>query len=607
LPDFQVSSRPLNGPAMDQYADSDFADPAADCDLIMKGGITSGVVYPLAIVELAKHFRLAHVGGTSAGAIGAAAAAAAEYGRHKPGRGFIRLAEVPGELGKNLFSLFQPSPALKPVFDIAVACIGNAGFKTAKVILAALSGFRYDALAGALFGVIVAAAGWYGSDWAVVLLGLLLTLIGMIVAVGLAAYRTVSQGIPDNDFGLCPGKSQPGYSTPGLTDWLADLIDDIAGRDPATDQPLTFGDLEPSGPTDGDGKKITLRMMTTNLTMKRPYSLPFDTGIYAFRLSDFEKLFPERITSYLAGHCEKAEEPGEFDDLFMFPTGGLPVVVAARMSLSFPLLICAVPLYARDYTLRPEEAKKWRKNVFSDGGISSNFPIHFFDRMLPNSPTFAISLDDFDAKRQPAKLDKLDPNDPLARVWLPDTKHAGSGVLIPSLPFGGVVGLLSRIVDAAKDWQDSLQSTLAGYRDRIVHVNLKPEEGGLNISMPAGLVVMLSKYGAQAGIDLRDQFDLKEHRWRRFLVTMDDLGETLIDFAKAYDGTGGIESFKDFLDQYPAHAIAYKDAANPPDIAVLRQRAAALADLGRDWAAQSPIPDGHMPHPKTKIRISPLP
>jgi hypothetical protein len=35
----------------------------------MKGGITSGVVYPLAIVEIAKAFRLRSIGGTSAGAI----------------------------------------------------------------------------------------------------------------------------------------------------------------------------------------------------------------------------------------------------------------------------------------------------------------------------------------------------------------------------------------------------------------------------------------------------------------------------------------------------------------------------------------------------------
>lgn len=54
-----------------KYVDSDFADPHAVCDVIMKGGITSGVVYPLALTELARQFRFAQVGGTSAGAMAA--------------------------------------------------------------------------------------------------------------------------------------------------------------------------------------------------------------------------------------------------------------------------------------------------------------------------------------------------------------------------------------------------------------------------------------------------------------------------------------------------------------------------------------------------------
>src|SRR5882724_6406365 len=108
-----------------EYVDGDFANPAAVCDVIMKGGITSGVVYPRALTELARQFRFSQVGGTSAGAIAAAAAAAAEYGRHVPGGGFVLLAKLPIEVGRILFSLFQPTPALQPMFNISVAAIGN--------------------------------------------------------------------------------------------------------------------------------------------------------------------------------------------------------------------------------------------------------------------------------------------------------------------------------------------------------------------------------------------------------------------------------------------------------------------------------------------------
>jgi len=35
------------------------------CDLVMKGGITSGVVYPTAAVKLSSEYRFKNIGGTS--------------------------------------------------------------------------------------------------------------------------------------------------------------------------------------------------------------------------------------------------------------------------------------------------------------------------------------------------------------------------------------------------------------------------------------------------------------------------------------------------------------------------------------------------------------
>jgi hypothetical protein len=50
-------------------AEADYTAPSRTCDIVMKGGITSGVVYPHAVCELARTYRFAKVGGTSAGAI----------------------------------------------------------------------------------------------------------------------------------------------------------------------------------------------------------------------------------------------------------------------------------------------------------------------------------------------------------------------------------------------------------------------------------------------------------------------------------------------------------------------------------------------------------
>src|SRR5919199_6613284 len=71
------------------------------CDVVMKGGITSGIVYPLAICELARAYRFKNLGGTSAGAMAAAATAAAEFGRDRGGGSFAQLAGLPAWLSEH--------------------------------------------------------------------------------------------------------------------------------------------------------------------------------------------------------------------------------------------------------------------------------------------------------------------------------------------------------------------------------------------------------------------------------------------------------------------------------------------------------------------------
>jgi hypothetical protein len=96
-----------------------------DCDLILKGGITSGIVHPPAIAEIARDHRLHAVGRSSAGAIAAAGAAAAELGRESENGGFRRLARIPEELAEidargdtRLRRLFQPQPETRDLFDL---------------------------------------------------------------------------------------------------------------------------------------------------------------------------------------------------------------------------------------------------------------------------------------------------------------------------------------------------------------------------------------------------------------------------------------------------------------------------------------------------------
>ena len=133
---------------------SDLSDPASysapglSCDLIMKGGITSGVVYPQAACRLATRYRLKQVGGASAGAIAAALTAAAEYHRqHSQGSdadhrvnaeraGFVRLAAIPTDLGANLGALFQPVRATRPAHSILMAAVAPGRSKAFRAAAA---------------------------------------------------------------------------------------------------------------------------------------------------------------------------------------------------------------------------------------------------------------------------------------------------------------------------------------------------------------------------------------------------------------------------------------------------------------------------------------
>ncbi|HEY9644581.1 MAG TPA: patatin-like phospholipase family protein, partial [Coleofasciculaceae cyanobacterium] len=104
-----------------------FSHPHRECDLVMKGGITSGIVYPRIVLKLASEggYRFRNVGGTSAGAIAAAVMAAAEFGRETGG--FERFYELSQKLAEPgfLFNLFQPSPSLKPLMYTLLEILGK--------------------------------------------------------------------------------------------------------------------------------------------------------------------------------------------------------------------------------------------------------------------------------------------------------------------------------------------------------------------------------------------------------------------------------------------------------------------------------------------------
>jgi len=93
------------------------SDEPLGCDIVMAGGVTSGIIYPGAVAMIARRYSFHSIGGTSVGAIAAAVTAAAEYGRRTGSNpsAFSQIAALPNSLGvsardghSRLFHLFTP-------------------------------------------------------------------------------------------------------------------------------------------------------------------------------------------------------------------------------------------------------------------------------------------------------------------------------------------------------------------------------------------------------------------------------------------------------------------------------------------------------------------
>lgn len=553
----------------------------------MKGGITSGVVYPFAITELSKQYRFRNIGGTSAGAIGAVFAAAAEYRRQTGGdeQGFRAIEALADELANDMKALFQPSPKMEPLYQLLIASISQEAREKGRALSllgAVCRAFSTRIICGfSITTALLLLAFIIGGIWA----GLFGLLFGLVLTFALVAAELFQLGfkdLPKHDFGICPGRTIGNNEKQGFSDWIADKIDSIAGR--STDgPPLTVGDL-------GD-KEIKIATMSTDLSSARPYQLPLQTNVHFFSRSEFETLFPERIVDYLCetGGARKAlpNDQNIPDDLYRLPFGDkFPVLLVARMSLSFPLLIRAVPLWRPDYSRGSGTDAPLRRCLFSDGGISSNFPIHFFDALLPSRPTFGIALGAWE------------PHHGEERIDLP-TKGRQSDSL-PVRNVGGIGGFLMAIVNTAKDWQDSMQSLLPGYAERIVTVRLdESREGGLNLTMQKPTIDNLTGYGRQAGEALTEQFSFTQHRFDRAIALLPAMEDLLRGFAKAYKLTADGYSYSEVLREfdtrnYPQNTAEWR--ADPldtmaKDLAALGEKAQNLhEDNERESVRQGKVP-----------------
>lgn len=672
------------------------------CDIIMKGGVASGVVYPWAILELARKYRLRNLGGTSVGAMAASIAAACEYGRRQGNpNSYEVMRRLPSELGKDdgsgdnfpkktvMLSLFQPAEPAQKLFNLIVDILNdhyknnqpsgkkkfglwgialkhilrNIGpiwpltlFISLSVMLVQIAILRYGYDGTALEFISYQSVS--GKD--LLSLGIWIVASYLIVLVVKFLYwivvdlkKDILNGMIKNDLGLCRGSSQysrEGEPVPALIEWMHEAVQRGAGlRIDGT--PLTFEDLWraplwPGGASpvlDKNGvpteRSINLEMITTNVTHGRPYRLPLlksDPRLF-FDVKMWEKFFPAEVMNWLVKVSEpykpiSPQDPSASSadqNLRELPTGKLPILVAARLSLSYPLLFSTVPVYAIDYDETKDE-RIIRLCRFSDGGLCSNFPIHFFDSALPRWPTFGLSLDDRKPEDKVAVRLPMHQDDGKFDGWYPielndGTYSAQASELNDQRMQPEKFRVLSRFLWSAyltsKDWRDRTAIKMPHVRRRVVRLGLRAAlgEGQLNIGMSEEKILNMAKiYGTASGKLLCDAYApedgsneptdaWREHLWVRLHVLLEGVGDLLDRFGVASATEGHTVDTNQIL-QKATIEPAIKNAIDNRVISdsqrdELRALVSRIVDLESALSSRGEVP--HKPEPLPELRLRP--
>ncbi|MFL6121310.1 hypothetical protein [Actinophytocola sp.] len=463
------------------------------------------------------------------------------------------------------------------------------------------------------------------------------TLIALLsVVVGASVWWFVTH-LRDRRFGLLATATPPsrrtlsevlaGAVTPtvraGLLPWLTDCFNRLAGLDEG--QVLRFGhlwqgrDFRPipdRGSTEDwlartekvrmlsenpRFRLVNLELVTTDLSRRRPYRFPLswqEEQLY-FQRADVDGLLGTDVVDAMVAGGEPTTvgtPDGQTVRLYRLPDPwNLPVAFAVQLSLAMPGLFKSVRLYrlVPGTTIRDDlgraiagpdgnELSTWPKDElraeelwFSDGGITSNFPVHLFDVPLPRWPTFGLNLGE-----HPYGFPHQD-------VWLPQdwqATHPPATRLRSS-----ALSFLSTVLDTARNWRDSMQTGMPGSRGRVAWVRQRPDEGDINLYTSRDIVASMALRGALAGARLSRRFgDDKQwdrHRWLRLRTAVNNMRDLHLETGRARP------AYSDILTRGPAFLDdaehAYPFDPHSPGVRWYRPRSA------RFWTAAEEL----LPHP----------
>ncbi len=206
----------------------------------------------------------------------------------------------------------------------------------------------------------------------------------------------------------------------------------------------------------------------------------------------------------------------------------------------------------------------------------------------------------------------------MKRGWMPENNNE----FLPEIrnEFSDGTGLQElfkfvwAIISTMQNWSDNTLGRMPGYRDRIAHVPLDGNEGGLNLNMPDQLILNLGERGKATGAQFVQRFalgahpvmDWENHRWLRLRSALASLGDTIkkLEVSCAHQPSAGPD-YERWLGQ-----TNLKDAPSYEFVSQGQRQLAldTLRDLraiaAKLQAAQDPL-ETRAPRPRPELRPRP--
>lgn len=549
-----------------------YADAGNPCDVTLHGGHASPeLVFPSALVRLAKRFFFRRIAGSGGAAPVAAMTAAAEYARRSRRLcGFPAFDKTADYLVEHpsVFGRMTTTRGARSILEVAEAVSADCGVVSRLVQVGASLYRRFpaSATAGALIGLALAVGDSFaqlaGEQMTIrrvldpipvvvaavnLLVGSLCGALVGVVAQILSLRKRVSKGT----FGLHTGYSKKAGPNQGyVTNWLCVELAKLAGRENDS-TPLTFGMLwdapEPSGdqydPFAGT-RSIDLEMVTTCVSLGRPIRLPMGLAgldLY-FDPYELERYFPDDLVSWMVKVSPKTMVIEGKRYCHLPEPRDLPVLFAVRMSSGIPFVLDAVPLYLSQGNGAEPYATVARV-LFASGSLVSGFPDRSGAPLLPPHPSFEFSVDRTSRERDASQ--RYEPRDP--ELGHPEQ---GRGRVHP---IENYLDFAAALWDSARNWPENTRRALAVSDELVAVIDAPVSDRRPFSAPPVAVSKSVAEQARAAADDLAEQALFPTYgarRRRRFHTVVRSLSHAVREFSEDYalGRTSDAEAFRDGSD-----------------------------------------------------------